>query len=433
MRRLVALFASIALVIFVSLLSSCGSTSSSNATNNAPPASSSNPPSGSGSGSGSGSASGGGSSGSSGSGSAGSGSSSGSGSGSSSSFVAYAYTGGQNEIRAYGVSANGTLTAVAGSPYAITNPKFATTPVATNGANLYAVSDAGTNLNVFSIDKSTGSLTLANKTNALAGDPHNLDFVSGLALDHTGASLYVVVGVSDFDGGFNLFTVGSSSGAQQSQYLQTGAFAEAPLVFSANNQFGYSFLCTARIDGIFGYARASDGSLTKMNLGLVFGPKVTGQAFCPDALAVSARGYLAGVWKVNGMGSSVPGNETYLMTHAINSDGTLTAISDSQVQTASTSAHAVAANFDPTGTFLAVAGDGGIQTYSLNGNGTLTAMGSPQAAGANFQSVAWDKANHVFAATSDQLYVFTANNGALTPVPGSPYPGDPALTVLPLQ
>ncbi len=425
MRRLFALFASIALGILVSLLSSCGSTSSSTAANNAPPATSSNPPSGSGSGSsgsGSGSASGGGSSG-----------SAGSGSGSSSSFVAYAYTGGQNEIRGYGVNANGSLTPIAGSPYAVSNPQFATTPIATNGANLYAVSDAGTNLNVFSIDKSNGSLTLANKTSTLTGDSHNLDFASGLALDHTGASLYVVVGVSDLDGGFNLFTVGSSSGAQQSQYLQTGAFAEAPLIFSPNNQFGYSFLCTARTDGVFGYARASDGSLATMNLGPVSGPKVTGQAFCPGALAISERGYIAGVWKVNGIGSSVPGNETYVMSHAINSDGTLTPVSNSQVQTASISGHAVAAKFDPSGTFLAVAGDGGIQTYSLNGNGTLTPMGSPQAAGANFQSVAWDNANHVLAATSNQLYVFTSNNGVLAPVSGSPYAGDPALTVLPLQ
>jgi hypothetical protein len=130
-------------------------------------------------------------------------------------------------------------------------------------------------------------------------------------------------------------------------------------------------------------------------------------------------------------------NHVFLMTYKINGDGTLTAVSGSQQQTASTadssSANTVAANFDPSGTVLAMAGNGGIQTYSLNGNGTLTPAGAAQNAGVKFQNVAWDDSNHVFATNSSNLFVFNSANGILSQASGSPYAGGQALTVLPLE
>jgi len=91
-----------------------------------------------------------------------------------------------------------------------------------------------------------------------------------------------------------------------------------------------------------------------------------GEIFCPEALAVSAKGYVSVVWQPFQFRSSgTVGNETYVTTNTINSDGSLTAVSGSQVKTASTSANKVAVNFDPGGSFLAVEGDRGIQTYAL--------------------------------------------------------------------
>jgi len=166
-------------------------------------------------------------------------------------------------------------------------------------------------------------------------------------------------------------------------------------------------------------------------------PTVTGAAFCPGALAVSAKGYLAIVWVREFMCCGSSENHVYVLTYKINGDGTLTAISGSQQQTASTtsqsSANNVAANFDPSGSVLAIAGNGGIQTYSLNGNGMLTPAGSPQNAGVKFQNVAWDNSNHLFATDSSQLYVFNSSSGMLSAASGSPYAGGQALTVLPLQ
>jgi 6-phosphogluconolactonase (cycloisomerase 2 family) len=336
------------------------------------------------------------------------------------------------------VNSNGSLTAVAGSPFAFsTNNQN----IVTNGSNLYAIDPSDSNLNVFSINRSTGSLSLAATTSALAGDPNSSMYSVGLALDHTGSSLYVNLGISDEDSGINLFTVGSGATAQEVKFLDTGAYAEPPLVFSPNNQYGYSSLCTARVIGVFAYARASDGTLTSIKLGDPPGPTgISGVGFCPGPLAVSAKGYVALVWLPDAMGSSVPSNQPYVMTYTMNSDGTLTVVSNSQTAIASTSSvgaanayHTIALNFDPSGSVLAVAGNGGVQTYSLNGNGMLTPAGAAQNAGVSFQSVAWDNANHVFAASSSELYVYNSASGVLTPAAGSPNPGDQNVAVLPLQ
>jgi 6-phosphogluconolactonase (cycloisomerase 2 family) len=331
------------------------------------------------------------------------------------------------------------VTPLAGSPYAASLVQNAN--VVTNGANLYAIAEGDTNLDVFSIDKSSGALTLANTTSVIAGDPNTGDIAfSPLALDHTGASLYVGVG-TNINGGVNVFAVGSGPNAKQVQYLSGPSLALSPQAFSPNNQFGYASACSARVEGFFGFTRASDGTLKTMNPGNSQAPGNfqgptgnPGEAFCPQGFAASAKGYLSVVWFPFAYASTGQvGTESYVTTYTINADGTLTAVANSQVKTASSSANKVVANFDPTGSFLAVAGDGGVQTFAINASGTLSAVGSPQSAGANFQNVAWDNSNHVFAANSSQLYVFNSSTGVLTPASGSPHAGGPELAVLPLK
>jgi len=328
------------------------------------------------------------------------------------------------------VNSDGSLTPLSGSPYAASLAQ--NTNIVANGSNLFAIAQGQTNLGVFSIDKSSGALTLANTTSAIAGDPNQGDIAFQLGLDHTGASLYAAVG-TNINGGVNVFAVGSDSDVKQVQYLSGPSTPMAPEVFSPDNQYGYTSKCGARVNGIFAFMRASDGTLKMIDPGAVHGPTGNpGEAFCPQRLAVSAKGYLAVVWFPFAYASSGQvGNETYVMTYSINADGTLTTVGTSQVKTASSTANTVAVNFDSTGSFLAVAGDGGVQTFSLNGNGAPVPVGSAQNAGANFQKVAWDNSNHVFATNSNQLYVFNSNTGVLVPASGSPYGGGPELAVLP--
>jgi WD40 repeat protein len=270
---------------------------------------------------------------------------------------------------------------------------------------------------------------------ALTGDPNSGDTAGSLSLDHTGQSLYVEVGLSDLDSGINVFSAGSSNTVKQTQFVPAVAVAESALAFTENNQVAYTYVCTARVDGVFGYTRSSTGNLTQMSISMQQpAPPITspGTGYCVIGIAASAKGRVAIAWVPFQYASSVTvGNQTYVGIYNVNSDNSLTLVPNSGVTTASTST--LALNFDPTGTYLAVAGNGGVQTYTLTSTGTLTAVASPQDAGVSFTSVAWDKSNHVFATSSSGLYVWNAKNGMLSGAAGSPYPGGAGLTVLPLQ
>src|SRR5437763_7521299 len=168
MRSRFVLFVYLCVFSFLGLLVACGGSTSNNnqSSNNNPSPGAAGPgspgPGSSGSGGGGSTGSGSGGGGSTGSGSGGG---SGSGSGASSGFVSYAYTAGTSAITGYGVKADGSLTPLSGSPYAVS--KGLNTNIVTNGANVYATAADFRNLDVFSIDKTSGALTLANTINPL--------------------------------------------------------------------------------------------------------------------------------------------------------------------------------------------------------------------------------------------------------------------------
>ena len=415
-RSLAGFAAAIFVIWFSGLLTGCGGSSASTA---------STTPGGSSSGSGSG-----------GTGSSNSGSG-GSNSGGSSSAVAYAYTSNVTSIFGYAVNADGSLTTVPGSPNAVSTQvgESGQGALVTNGANLYAIASGGTNLLIMPIDKSNGALSQPSSSSAITGDPSTSDMAQSLSLDATGGSLYVQAGLSDLDSGINVFAVGSIASVRQVQFVTTGAITQSALVFTADNQFAYTDACAARESGVFGFRRAADGTLTEFQVPQVTPPASSpGTVFCPIAIAASATGHLAIAWTPFQFPSSVTvGNQTFVGIYNVGSDGTLSLIPNSGVTTASTSKDTVAINFDPTGNFLAVAGNGGVQTYALTSGGILTPVTAPQDAGVRFAYVAWDKSNHAFATSSNQLYIFNSNQGTLTLAPGSPHSGGPGLAVLPLK
>jgi 6-phosphogluconolactonase (cycloisomerase 2 family) len=342
------------------------------------------------------------------------------------------YTAGASAITGYSVNADGSLTAVTGSPYAVATDNN----IVTNGSNVYTVDVGGQTLKIYSIDKSSGALTFGSSANAISSQTFSGDIVSNLSLDHTGATLYAGNVDSSGDDGQNAFNVSSGTTATELAYQGSSEVFGPPLVFSPDNNFAYSGNCYHIGWDIFRYTRNSDGTLNPPTFQPgADGPPVlppSGDFPCPAAFAVSANGFLAVGY------TPTPQGGTYMIgTYTINSDGSLTPVSGSLATTASNGGNTgntpVSISFDPTGTYLAVAGNGGIQTYSMNSGGLLTAVASPQDAGTSFLNVAWDKSNHLFATTSSQLYVWNASSGQLTPAAGSPYPGATGLAVLPLQ
>ena len=398
LRNLVVLCTSICVIFFFTLLTGCGA--SSNPGNNSAGTSGSN-----------------------------SNGSNGNGNGSGSAIVSYAYTANPNGINAYGVVAGGSLTAAPGSPYAASTDTY----VVTNGTALFTVDNAGSTLQTYSLNKTDGSLTLANTANAIQGNPYPQDIVSTLALDHTGASLYVSQFDSAGDDGIGIFDVSAAIPRFLTFFSANEQFGPPP-VFSPDNQYAYTGNCYHATWSVFGYKRASDGSLTSFDPGpgAQAPPKSDPDTmYCPGPMAVSAKGFLAiGYSELNGTSTS-----HMIGFYKINFDGTLIPLPTWVVTTASTSDSnaTLAISFDPTGTYLAVAGNGGVQTFPLNSNGILPPIGAPQNSGVAFQSVAWDNTNHVFATSQTQLYVYNSQEGQLSPAPGSPQPGGAGLAVLPLK
>lgn len=360
------------------------------------------------------------------------------GGGSMNGFVSYVYTAGSSNINGYGVSANGTLTAVTGSPYG--NSTIG--QIATNGADLYVINGDFVTLTTFGLDKSTGALTKGASQNSIIGNQNPQDQASTLALDHTGGDLYIGEMDGSGDDGFNIFSLSNPAAPMQIQW-EGGSGQESfgpPLVFSPDNQFAYNGNCYHLGWTIFEYQRAANGTLTLNNIngGGASGPAVLDQNFpCPEAFAVSAQGFLAVAYNdETGNGTTMP---VMLTTYKINADGSLTAVANSKVTTASSLNPNNSANpqvgiaFDPTGMLLAVAGSGGVQTFSMNAGGTLAPAAAATGGTVQFQNVTWDKSNHIFATGNGQLYVFNSTNGTLTQASGSPYAGGVGVVALPLQ
>jgi 6-phosphogluconolactonase (cycloisomerase 2 family) len=253
--------------------------------------------------------------------------------------------------------------------------------------------------------------------------------VSSLSVDRSGQTLYA--GELNYDStgnnAYSYFAIGSSGAVSFLNSSGIDSNYHAPLVFSQDNQFAYGEGCYHLGWELFGFARNSDGTLTSFDPGAALPPNNDPDTmWCPTDSDVSVANYLALAYR----DLSQQNGFYYLATYAINSDGTLGLVQGSEVTTPFTGESSVA--FDPTGTYLAVAGQAGIQVYQLASNGVLTAVGNVQQPTVAFVEVRWDNDNHLYAISDSGLYIFSSNQGALSLL-GSPYSvaGAGSLAVLP--
>ncbi len=414
-RIIVAAFAALIVIFMVA----CGGTSSNSpATNSASSDPTNAPPSGSNPGSsgvGSGSSSG--SSGpSSGSSSGGSG-----GSGNSQATSAYAYVGTVNRstagIYGFSMAPDGTATPVFGSPAA--GPS---SYVLTNSAFVFA-SDSG---NIASYARANdGSLRQSSVTYAVLSNGSEPWAIQAMSLDHTGQTLYAVENAGSDDVYYFFFSIGANGKITNIGRLGPGVDYASPLVFSPDNQYAYGYGCFHAGWDVTGFHRNSDGTLTRLD-SRATNPAIptyadTTQFYCPLSEAISQNGYLAVA------DTELGTNTSGLGSYKINADGSLSFVQNSTLATQLSSIHGM--NFDPSGRYLALAGDGAIQMYQLMAQGTFAPIGGVQQPGPTYLRVQWDADNHLYAISSEGLHVFTNSQGVLTPASGSPHAAGPAATL----
>ena len=330
-----------------------------------------------------------------------------------------------NEIVAYRAGANGSLTAVPGSPF-----REDVGQMAANGKYVMAVARSTTNIDAFLIQQD-GALTYAASTNYAPYNGANGDCGSAnqVFFDHTGASLYV----QEFDATsacantvYAAFNVVKSTG--KLAYLDTvdeGAFpgADAAAYFIGNDVYAYEAADSACMYYIVnGVKRASNGTLTGFNAKYNLPTPPSG-----------ARGYI-----LNG-GAADPTNHVAFWMQPANPPGcsalpvqlaSYTVDASGNLSTTNTAAtmpvSSVAAIYDmkmaPSGKLLAIGGQQGLQIFHFNGAAAPTHY-TGLITKDPIQQMFWDTSNHLYAIspTANKLYVFTVTPTGYTQAPGSPY------------
>ena len=267
------------------------------------------------------------------------------------------------------------------------------------------------------------------------GVAHNItpqdSLVGSIVLDRGGQTLYA--DEINYDGAdddaYTIWTINSNGSLVYAGATDISSDYFAPLAFSQNDLYAYGYGCYFASWDIFGFTRnTQNGALTSSNPNAAIPPG--NGMYCPANLAVSAMNYVAVAYS----DVSQQGSNFLLADYAINNNnGTLNLVQNSEITTPFTAV--TSTQFDPTGTYLAVAGNLGIQMYQLTSAGTLTAIGSVVDPNVAFETVRWDNSNHLYAISSSGLYVFRSTNGVLTQAPGYPLPQNQAasLAVLPAQ
>jgi 6-phosphogluconolactonase (cycloisomerase 2 family) len=329
--------------------------------------------------------------------------------------VAFVYLGGresEHPIRAFSLQANGSAHLVPGSPF--------TTAALTDGTPQTLVA-ASTNF-VYASDteaiatfrrSSNGALTFVSSVFVT-----NTAIIDTLTLDRTASNLYA--GGGRFENThyfvFNKGTQGQLTAAS----VLPGVQADGELQFEHNNKFAYTtyfpFLNLPDLPGnqyctFEAYSRTADGSLNPFDPALTRPTGVAASDFCPASAASSALGYLAVAYRTLDVNRFVGTGVHSIAVYRILTSGDLQFVS--KLVTTLDATLPVTMKFDPSGTFLAVAGKQGIQLYKLSSAGTLTKSGPALYTHTNFRDVRWDRSGHVITISFGAVYFFGLKNGQL--------------------
>lgn len=413
LQHLAVLITSLCAIGFLSPATGCGNGSSNSASagNGSGTGGASGSPSGTGTGTGSGSGSG-----------AGSGSGSSSGSTSAWVYVSTPSVAGSpgNTIAGYAAASDGTLTQVSGSPFSTTGQASA---IGATGKYLFVAE--GGNIVSYTIG-SDGSLSAAATTNAQANDTPSSDgFPATLFTDPSGDNLY-----DEASAGCNLkrcyqaFSIEASGGLQ---YLGTPTYsspADPYLSFTANDAWAYgSDYVNGDTANFYAFTRGSTGALTYFNPNANLPAAAANQEdYVPFGAATQGNGYVV-IALQNGAMPLADDLVQQLAVYTINpQNGTLSTANTAADMPKISVGSAEDYRFDPTGTWLAVGGDGGVQIFKFS-NGVLTSSGSYTGQNNAVTQLAWDGAGHLYTLGQDSglLWVYNVANGVPTPASGSPY------------
>jgi len=319
------------------------------------------------------------------------------------------------EIYAYSESAGGSLTPVAGSPFAANGYNLATNSkwlVSTDTVNIYSFSVA-----------ENGAITQASSINAQQYNQYTTGGPVSLFFDRTGATLYDedIYGNQGANNTYQFFDLNQGTGALSFLGATTSYSAAwiTPLSFIGNNEYAYGASPLYGGQYIYGFSRASNGTLTELNINPSY-PKASDGAYAPYLAAADTANHLAiTLTPNNDMTQTGP---TQLSVYTADSSGNLTTESTSSNMPTVAVGNVNDLKMSASGKLLAVAGSAGLQVFHFNGANPVTRFTGLLTTD-TVNQVAWDNMNHLYAVASaaGKLYVFTVTTTGVKQAPGSPY------------
>lgn len=353
--------------------------------------------------------------------------------------VAYAYVG--SSVSAQQDYSEGIITGFAvaadGSAQAIPGFRLAGGISGLTAASgfVFGAGRLGTTVTTY-MPQSDGSLRATSAVNIIQNYLQGQDeYVANLNPDRTGKILNIgaVWPNSDFvpfsiapDGSLS-FLGTTISGCGKSQAL---------LTFSPDNRWAYDG-CSDRYNK---YGRQANGILDgPFDFSIDPPPSPLASGACqPVFLSSSSLGYLAVIW--NGSSYLCESNQGNLLAiYAMDPDGNPALVHGSAIAPQVWESDIA---FDPSGTYLALAGyvtnqsTGAIQVFKLQPDGKPLALGNPilLSGVTNVISVRWDNLGHLYAVGAGQdqgtcarhnsacgLYIFNVTAQGVTSAPGSPH------------
>jgi 6-phosphogluconolactonase (cycloisomerase 2 family) len=337
---------------------------------------------------------------------------------------------------AYAADAKGQLAPVPGSPFS-----QSVGSIGASGGYLLAASLSQSDINSYKIG-SNGALTLGPQL-TLTQQTGGTTCGNGgkFVFERTGKSLYAEI--DDCSGNKEIASLAFDSSNGSLSYLgnvNIGTKSSAAISFLGNNKFAYSALNDACL-----YGGMSPFSLS--NTGLVdltsfvqtpqFGPPVPPGAKISDVKQPSyAAGFTATdttnhvaigeypCYALNGVAVT----QVQLAAYTADASGNLTT-TDTYATMPTTTINPLDLEMSPSGSVLAVGGEGGLQVFHFNGASPITSFGSVLTTD-NISKVFWDNSNHLYAITLNavppavslnKLHVFTVTDTSASEAPGSPY------------
>jgi len=257
------------------------------------------------------------------------------------------------------------------------------------------------------------------QTSSVDGTAHNItpqgSIVGPLTVDRSGQTLYAAE--IEYDGtdndAYSIWTINADGSLTFVANIGSNVDYNSYLAFTQDNRYAYGYGCYFANWDVFGLARNNDGTLTSFDSGAL--PPPSNDFICPSGVATSANYVVIAFIDVESQNAL-----EQLGAYTLHDDGTLSLISNTVINTPFTGVRDIA--MDPSGQYLAVSGDRGLQMYSLHADGTLAAVGPVMDSSLPFNVLKWDSSNHLYAINGIGLYIFTATSGVLSEDPGSPLP-----------